>query len=249
MASGSEVDIKDLRKSLLYSEELAIELKKKDDQEIFKWFLASLLFGGRITETIAKNTYRAFAKYRLLDPRKIIRAGWEFLVDPIMREGGYVRYDGRKSTQILTDCDKLVTEYEGSLTKLHDLAKDERDLEQRLLDFYGVGNVTANIFLRELRPYWKKADPEPLLVVKELARKCGVRLGQYDRKTLTYARIEAGLIRSRRRIEAVMENAGRRPKPSTSSKSRGLEQRILTRTTAPANHLHGRLRGAKSNRA
>jgi hypothetical protein len=125
-----------------------------------------------------------------------------------MSEGGYVRYDGRKSTQILTDCDKLVTDYEGSLTKLHDLAKDERDLEERLLDFYGVGEVTANIFLRELRPYWKKANPEPLVVVKELARKCGIRLGHYNRKTLTFARIEAGLIRSRRRIEALKETLG-----------------------------------------
>jgi hypothetical protein len=208
------MDIKDLRKSLLYSEELKIELKGRDDKEIFKWFLASLLFGGRITETIAKNTYRVFASYGLLNPRRILRAGWEFLVDPIMSEGGYVRYDGRKSTQILTDCDKLMTEYEGSLTKLHDLAKDERDLEQRLLDFYGVGNVTANIFLRELRPYWKKADPEPLVVVKELARKCGVRLGQYDRKTLTFARIEAGLIRSKRRLKPLSENAKRRSKPA-----------------------------------
>lgn len=210
MASGSQLKIKDLRKSLLYSEELEIGLKQKDHKEIFKWFLASLLFGGKITETIAKNTYRVFASYGLLNPRKILRAGWEFLVDPIMREGGYVRYDGRKSTQILTDCDKLVAEYEGSLTKLHDLAKDERDLEQRLLDFYGVGNVTANIFLRELRPYWKKANPEPLVVVKELARRCGAQLGQFDRKSVTFARIEAGLIRSRRRIEALMENARRR---------------------------------------
>lgn len=236
MASGLEVDIKDLRQSLLYSEELKIELRYRDDKEIFKWFLASLLFGGRITETIAKNTYRVFATYGLLNPRTILRAGWQFLVDPIMREGGYVRYDGRKSTQILTDCDKLITQYKGSLTRLHDLAKDERDLEQRLLDFYGVGNVTANIFLRELRPYWKKADPEPLVVVKELARKCGVPLDQYNRKTLAFARIEAGLIRSRRKIEALMEHAGQGSNPSTGRIPGLLGQRHPRAT----NHLHGK---------
>ncbi len=208
--SVSQLHIKELSKSLLYSEELEIALSKKDDKEIFKWFLASLLFGGRITETIAKNTYRAFATHDLLDPRKILKAGWEFLVDPIMREGGYVRYDGRKSTQILTDCDKLVSDYGGSFTKLHDLAKDERDLEQRLQDFYGVGVVTTNIFLRELRPYWKKANPEPLVIVKKLGRKCGARLSQYDRKSLTFARIEAGLIRSRHNIEILKENARQR---------------------------------------
>lgn len=195
-----ELQINDLRKTPLYSEELEISLRLKDDREIFKWFLASLLFGGRITETIAKNTYRAFARHRLLDPKAIIKAGWEFLVNPIMSEGGYVRYDGRKSTQILTDCEWLLKEYGGSLTKLHRLAKDSKDLESKLLDFYGVGEVTANIFLRELRPYWKKADPEPLPIVRRLATTFGVELDRYDRKTLLFCRIEAGLIRSRRRL-------------------------------------------------
>jgi hypothetical protein len=194
------VDIKDLAKSLLYSEELEISLRLKNDKEIFKWFLASLLFGGRITETIARNTYRAFARHKLLDPKTIIKAGWEFLVSPIMSEGGYVRYDGRKSTQILRDCEWLLKEYGGSLTKLHRLAKDSKNLKSRLLDFYGVGEITANIFLRELRPYWKKADPESLPIVRRLATMCEVELDRYDRKTLLFCRIEAGLIRSRRRL-------------------------------------------------
>ncbi|HEY7319016.1 MAG TPA: hypothetical protein VIE89_15730 [Candidatus Binatia bacterium] len=194
------MDIKDLTKTLLYSEELGISLRLKDDKEIFKWFLASLLFGGRITETIAKNTYRAFARHKLLDPKTILKAGWEFLVSPIMSEGGYVRYDGRKSTQILRDCEWLLKQYGGSLTKLHRLAKNSKNLESKLLDFYGVGEVTANIFLRELRPYWKKADPEPLPIVRKLATTCGIELGRYNRKTLLFCRIEAGLIRSRRRL-------------------------------------------------
>jgi hypothetical protein len=190
-------DIKHLKHTILYSEELGIGLKKQDDKEIFKWFLASLLFGGRITETIAKNTYKAFKRHGLLTPEKIVEAGWDFLVDPIMREGGYVRYDGRKSTQALRDCEHLIAEYGASLIRLHDRSLDSKDLEARLLEFHGVGEVTANIFLRELRPYWKKADPEPLPIVKELAKQCGIDLSQYARKTLTFVRIEAGLIRAR----------------------------------------------------
>ena len=92
-----------LKQSLLYSEELGVAFKEKTDQQYFKWFLASLLFGGRISETIAKNTYRAFESHGLLTPQKIVAAGWDYLVFPIMREGGYVRYDGRKSDQILRD--------------------------------------------------------------------------------------------------------------------------------------------------
>ena len=207
-APNMEVDIKNLAKTLLYSEELEINLRVKNDKEFFKWFLASLLFGARITETIAKNTYRAFERHGLLDPKKILNSGWDFLVYPIMNQGGYVRYDGRKSSQILRDCEWLLEHYEGSLTQLHRLAKDSKDLENKLLDFYGVGEITENIFLRELRPYWKKADPEPLPVVKRAARTGGIDLDRYDRKSLLFCRIEAGLVRSRHRLRGLGQTHG-----------------------------------------
>jgi endonuclease III len=181
----------------LYSEELGIDLKKNTDEELFKWFLASILFGARITEGIAKNTYKAFEKNNLLDPQKILQAGWDFLVNPIMREGGYVRYDFKTSTKILNICETLIKEYGGSLRKLHEESKNKKDLESRLLNFYGIGPVTVNIFLRELRPFWKKADPGPLPIVRKIARKLGISLDEYNRKTLTFTRIESGLIRLR----------------------------------------------------
>jgi endonuclease III len=115
------ITIDELKQSPLYSEELGIALRENKEREYFKWFLASLLFGGRISETIAQNTYRTFERYSLLRPRKILDAGWDFLVNPIMREGGYVRYDGRKSTQILRDCEMLLDQYNGSVTTLHNI--------------------------------------------------------------------------------------------------------------------------------
>ena len=196
-----KVPIEKLEKSPLYSEELGIELGLNEDRELFKWFLASLLFGGRISESIVKSTYGACVRHGLLAPRKILDAGWEFLVNPIMREGGYVRYDGRKSTQILRDCETLFDQYQGSLKGLHDLSDTSLDLEKRLLDFYGVGPVTVNIFLRELRPHWEKAEPKPLPIVYELAAKIGLDLDSLDRKTISFARVEAGLIRLRSKLK------------------------------------------------
>lgn len=204
-ASGdrvSQISERSLRRSPLYSEQLGIELGRRTDREYFKWFLASLLFGARISETIAGNTYRAFARHRLLTPRTILDAGWETLVHTIMREGGYVRYDGRKSTQILRDCTALLEQYRGRLSRLHELATSSADLESRLLAFYGVGPVTVNIFLRELRPHWRKADPEPLPVVRVLARELGIDLDAYKRNSISFVRLEAGLIRARRRARA-----------------------------------------------
>lgn len=119
-----------------------------------------------------------------------------------MREGGYVRYDGRKSTQVLRDCETLISSYSGSLRPLHDCARDARDLEDKLLTFYGVGPVTMNIFLRELRPFWAKAAPDPLPAVGRIAKELGVDLARYDQKSLVFARVEAGLIRQRRGLVA-----------------------------------------------
>ena len=184
-----------LEQSVLYSEELGIDLAQRTDAAYFHWFLASLLFGARISETTAKNTFRAFMRHGLTTPKKIVAAAWDFLVQPVMRDGGYVRYDERKSTQVLGDCEELLAHYGGSLGRLHEAARDARDLEQGLLAFYGIGPVTVNIFLRELRPFWSKADPDPLPAVKKLARHLSVDLGRYRRKSLTFARVEAGLIR------------------------------------------------------
>ncbi len=186
-----------LERSVLYSEELGIDLAKRTDSQLFRWFLASLLFGARISETIARNTYRAFISHGLTSPARIVGAGWDFLVAPIMREGGYVRYDGRKSTQVLRDCEMLMADYGGSLRRLHQAAHDAHDLEERLLAFFGVGPVTMNIFLRELRPFWAKADPDPLPAVMRLADRLSIDLNRYNRKTMTFARLEAGLLRRR----------------------------------------------------
>jgi hypothetical protein len=86
---------------------------------------------------------------------------------------------------------------------LHEVSRDAKNLEKRLLDFYGIGPVTMNIFLRELRPYWKKAYPEPLPIVVKISQKLSISLNEYNRKSIVFTRIEAGLIRLRRgqRIE------------------------------------------------
>lgn len=191
-----------LERSPLYSEELGIDLGKQSDAEDFRWFLASLLFGARISETTAKNTYRSFMRHGLTNPQEILKAGWDFLVYPVMREGGYVRYDGRKSTQVLRDCETLMADYGGRLSRLHDAARAARDLEDKLLAFYGVGPVTVNIFLRELRPFWAKADPDPLPAVEGLAKRLSIDLDRYSRKSLAFARVEAGLIRRRHELSA-----------------------------------------------
>jgi endonuclease III len=157
-----------------YSDILGIDLKNRDDGEVFKWFFASVLFGAPIRESSAIKTYKCFKKYGILTPQKIIQTGWQGLVD-ILDEGTYTRYDFRTSDKLLEVMGNLVTKYEGSLNLVHERASDSYDLEKRLKDLgKGVGDVTVSIFLRELRDLWKKADSKPTSLVILAAKNLGI---------------------------------------------------------------------------
>lgn len=148
-----------------YSEVLKINLASKDDKEIFKWFLASVLFGAPITETSVIKTYRCFEKRKVLTPNKILETGWNGLIE-ILDEGSYTRYDFKTATKLLEVMGNLNTKYRGSLNKLHDDAADPLDLEKRLKELgKGIGDVTVSIFLRDLRGVWRKANPKPTPLV------------------------------------------------------------------------------------
>lgn len=163
--------VKDLGGS--FSTSLGIDLASGDSEEIFKWFLASILFGARIGERIAANTYREFVRKGIVTPQSVLRTGWDGLVE-ILDSGGYVRYDFKTASQLLEIMETLQERYAGDLNLLHQEAIDERDLESRLMEFKGIGPVTTNIFLRELRGVWEKADPLPSDLVVLAARNLGL---------------------------------------------------------------------------
>ena len=83
-----------------FSAALGINLDQGDSHEVFKWFLASILYGARISETIANNTYRVFEKNGVLSPDRILETGWDGLV-LLLDVGGYVRYDFKTATKLL----------------------------------------------------------------------------------------------------------------------------------------------------
>ena len=157
-----------------YSEILGINLKDGGDDEIFKWFFASVLFGAPITETSVMKTYKCFQKYDVLTPERILETGWDGLVS-ILDEGGYTRYDFKTADKLLEVMRNLKEDYDGSLNFLHNKASDAVDLENRLKDLgKGIGDVTVSIFLRELRDIWKKAKPNPTSLVIVAARNLGM---------------------------------------------------------------------------
>ncbi len=142
-----------------YAAALGIDLAKPNAGERFKWFLAAMLYGARISETLAARTWHEFAARDVLTPQIIIATGWDGLV-AILDAGAYVRYDFKTATKLLSVCTALLQGYGVSLDALHHAAADARDLEVRLKALgKGVGDTTVAIFLRELRGIWAKAEP------------------------------------------------------------------------------------------
>ena len=154
-----------------YSQEFGLDLRVKGDR--FKWFIASMLYAKRISSKIASETFRRFLAEGLTDPNSIMNAGWDRVVE-VLDSGGYVRYDFSTATNILENMRMLMERYGGDVDRIHEFALDSRDLEEKLMEFRGFGPVAVNIFLRELRGIWSKADPKPSSYAKMMASKLGL---------------------------------------------------------------------------
>ncbi len=134
------------------AEDLGIRLASKEEEELFKWFLACLLFGKPIQRQVAERAFRVLAEAGLVSPEAILRAGWDELVR-LLDEAHYVRFDFSTATKLLHVSEELKQRY-GTLTNLIGNSKTPRELSARLQEFKYIGPKTAEIFVREVRPIW-----------------------------------------------------------------------------------------------
>jgi len=157
-----------------FSVAMGIDLGSLDKRELFKWFIAAVLFGAPIPQGIAARTYAELSDDALLSPQALLRRGWDGLVE-VLDRGGYVRYDFKTATKLLELSKALLDGYQGDLNNLREAASDPRDLERRLEGLAkGIGDVTVGIFLRELRGLWPKAQPRLSSLVMVAARDLGL---------------------------------------------------------------------------
>lgn len=162
----------------MYSRELGIILSESDRVQIFRWFLAAKLMGARISTRAAISTWREFARRGVDTPEGIRQTGWDGLV-AILDKGGYARYDFSTATRLLAIAGDILARYQGDFSVLHDRSDGPRDLEARLMGLgKGIGPVTANIFLREMRSVWSKADPAVSPLALLAARDLGLSKGK-----------------------------------------------------------------------
>jgi endonuclease III len=140
-----------MRRQLL-PRDLGFDVREHDEPSLFKWFLASFLFGNRISQAIAAGTWRVIVETHGRDtPGKLCECSHAQLVR-MLGEGGYRRYDESTATRLALLCRTLVDDYDGRILGIAEAAGSRAEFERRLLAFRGVGPVTLAIFMREAGP-------------------------------------------------------------------------------------------------
>ncbi len=191
-----------LANSVLYSERFGFDLKR----DAFPWFLLSVLFGARISESIAIRTFIMFRSEGIMDPESIIEAGFDGLVS-ILDAGGYTRYDFRTAVK-LEEMSRNILKANG-LNEMHDAAEDFADIVKRLKALAkGIGDVTVGIFMREMVGVWPKAEPYPSTLAREGAKYIGVDIKSgHSQFNVDYGRFESFLVKVAK--ECVRKKASR----------------------------------------
>jgi endonuclease III len=132
------------------ADDLGLKVERKE-KPLFKWFLASYLFGKRIQQGVAQQTWEVFMKHGIDTPKKIAGQSWQQLVD-LLGEGHYRRYDESTARNLLEMSRELVRDYHGNLLNMYDDCGGEKEFTKRLMKLKGVGPKTAEIFMREAQP-------------------------------------------------------------------------------------------------
>ena len=140
------------------TQDLGIQLSAKKEEELFKWFLACLLYGKPVQQQVAERAFLTLAAARLSSPDAILRAGWDELVR-LLDEAHYVRFDFSTATKLLHVSKELKERY-GSVANLLAESKTPAELSKRLQEFKYIGPTTARIFLREVCLIWYPSGAE-----------------------------------------------------------------------------------------
>jgi endonuclease III len=142
-----------------FAEELEIDVEENSPSALFRLLCAALLMSARISNRIAVQATKALADQGWTTPEALGEAGWEARARAL-KESGYARYDERTSTMLGDTVTLLLERYQGDLRNLRTAAeRDPRRAHKLLKEFKGIGDVGANIFLREVQVAWDELFP------------------------------------------------------------------------------------------
>ena len=130
------------------AKDLGLDLSDGAADQLYGWFLASLLFGRPVQQKVSADTWKVLIDHGLTSPgqfEKYDREGLRALLD----EGHYARIDYIMTDELHEVMGTVKREY-GSVSDLVKKAESRDDLQAKLLELKGIGPKTVEIFLREV---------------------------------------------------------------------------------------------------
>lgn len=200
-----------------YASEARIRLDRNTPAPLFQLLCLSLLISARIGADIAVAATRALFDAGWTTADKMASATWEARTK-VLNEAGYARYDESTSRYLGATADRLLGEYRGDLRELRQAADgDTNELRTGLTRHKGIGDVGADVFIREVQRVWPEFEPfiddrtlqiAAALGLPDTAR--GLRSEVDDVETFT--RLVAALVRSglAKDGDDLLDEAGRR---------------------------------------
>lgn len=128
--------------------DLGLDLSTGSPAALYRWFLASLLFGRPVQQEVSANTWRVLLRHGLTSPKRFAEHDREGL-RAILDEGHYARIDYIMTDELHEIMATIASDH-GSVSQLVKRAESRRALERTLKGFTGVGPTTARIFLRDI---------------------------------------------------------------------------------------------------
>lgn len=181
-----------------FGEEIGIRVERGTPAPLFGLLCAAMIMSARIGHEISIEASRLVVR-RWSTARKLDAATWEQRVDAL-HTAGYTRYQERTATMLGGTARAALERYGGDLRRLRDEAEDDPKAERRLLKrFKGVGDVGADIFLREVQATWDEAFPFADRRARQAARRLGLAGDPNALAELAsredFPRLVAGLVR------------------------------------------------------
>jgi len=141
-----------------YAEEAGITIRNKP-MALFELLSLCMLASKPIAASTAAAAAHELFRDGLRTPVAVLAANRRQLIEAFGR-AGYARYDESSATRMTELATKVKDEYGGDLRNLAAEADHEVSATaEALRDFTGIGQVGADIFLREVQDVWPWVRP------------------------------------------------------------------------------------------
>jgi hypothetical protein len=142
-----------------FADELDIPLAAGTPEALFRWLVASILYGARIDARIATRAAAAVADAGWTTAEALAASARDERIAALDR-ARYTRYDERAARLLGEAAEHVRDTYEGDLRRLREAAGCEAKAEQRLLnEVPGLGPTGVKIFCREAQAAWGELHP------------------------------------------------------------------------------------------